>query len=183
MAKRSFDIMVKLNSYVRPAESDSVADRVAHFLDWAAKEMPHLPVPWNLVYRAIMGLTRTPTLASKDVMDLRRKSNAVRNKLFNKYKRELVSVPAQGVCATVGSDHVAATRGKLTYSRIVSATKSFDRTMSLVNPKEMKDPQLKSWVERTTRALGDMGLSDRLNKLVPPAEKDAPASKRGVEKK
>lgn len=77
------------------------ARRAAHALDWLAKQRPHIYVPWNVLYRVIVGSARIPIATAPEVKQLRASSQRIGKYLLAGYNRCLVSAIGVGIRASV----------------------------------------------------------------------------------
>jgi hypothetical protein len=65
--------------------------RLAHFADWAAKELPGIFIPYNIAYRAIFACARTPapdSVETKKIRGIMARANKV---LKVSYRRSLIT--------------------------------------------------------------------------------------------
>jgi hypothetical protein len=150
----------------------SRAERMAHFLNWAAKELPGVPIPVNLVLKAIMGYTKTPRLGGEEVELLRGQTSAARKLLKEKYGRGLHAERGLGIRATVGDEDMADTQYRKDMRRVVSAVAGANETHALITPSKIKDERLRNWVKGAGDQVKQLGLGDRLLKLLPPKPED-----------
>lgn len=164
------DVMSKLSHYER-VDEERIPQRVARFLDFAARVVPGVPIAWNIVLKHIMGYARTPQPDNQEAIRLMDKAGAARKHLMATYGRGLVNARGQGVRATVDGDDMANTQFRNNMSRLVSAKRSADNTRALIDTKTMKDRTLKAYVEGATPALKSLDALARLDKLLPEAKK------------
>lgn len=128
-------------------KKQSLPERAAHALHWAAQHYPKQVVAYNHLLKAIMGFAQMPRLNNESVFQLRRKMNSIKKILHNIYGSGFYAVRNLGVRATVDSedqlktDLVGATR------RFSSAAGGFQRAASLVNIKDVPNtPGNKAWI-------------------------------------
>lgn len=74
--------------------------RGAEALHWLAEHHQGRFVAWNVLYRAVVGCSRTPTANSQEALKLRNSAKSIRKHLFAIYKEHLLSVSGVGVRAT-----------------------------------------------------------------------------------
>lgn len=170
---RSGNKKSKIEQYVR-IDTLTLNQRAAHFLDWAARNMPGEAIPYNVVVRTIMGYTRLPSLKSEEVA--RFKSNLtsqVRKILLTKYGRELITVIGVGTRATVDDAdrlvHVAPKRAR----RLNAARAAFVVTATGINLANVPDTPryiaLKRWLATDVRGvLAAVNSPSFAQKLLPP---------------
>lgn len=105
MARRKALSPKALKAYPRDMEL-SIAARAAHCLDWCAERYPHVWVPWNWLWQALVGGPRTPRMDNDHVVSLRKRTSAIRKILMNVYNRPGMptSVPQEAVRACVDSN-------------------------------------------------------------------------------
>jgi hypothetical protein len=143
------------------------AQRVAHFLDKAAREFPHVPIPLSLICQAVHGYPRKPTV--DEVEGMRGSMHGVRKVLLRDYERDLFSVRGEGFLATVDSTHAAGTTVRRSAARVVSAHKSLVSARSIVDVSKVKDPNLQKWLRGSVdTALKALDTDDRVAKLLLP---------------
>jgi hypothetical protein len=168
-ATKPKDLMAIIARY-KPLESAKTrVDKTAHFLDFCAKEGPHIPVPYNLIVKGIDQLSTTPSQKSDLVLVMKDSMGSVRRKLMLVYNRGLDTVKGVGVRATVDDDDLANTQLRKNVKRLVGDKQAVERTRSLIDTAKMKNPALKSWVAGgVSRMLSEMNAENRLAKLLPP---------------
>jgi hypothetical protein len=160
-------ILTRIKSYSIPTK-ELPHDRAAHFLDWAAKSMPGIPISWPIIVKAITGQARMPHIDSDQVKLLRGKIGVIRNKLILKYKRSLNIAPdRQGVCATINADHHAAGNYTAVIKRSEGVKASALKELSILDASAISDPSLRAFVKTSASALKgmDTGLAKRLELL------------------
>jgi hypothetical protein len=163
--------MAVLDQWVPDMDKGIVA-RAANLLDFAARKKPELAVPWVVVTKCVLG-GRMPNADSKIVIDMMRRSSSIRQVLMRDYGRGLENVPAVGVRATIDSDDLANTQLRRQAKQHEASRQRILQTRSLINPKEMKNRELKQWVEQGIGGLLS-AHNDRLAKLLlPPGEEQS----------
>lgn len=148
--------------------------RAAHFLDWNAKHKPGEFTAYNLLFKQITGVGRTPQLKSEEVEHLRRHSQTIKKVLFDTYGREMISLPGVGVRASIDDADVLKNVVPKKASRLQSARVGFLKTVSNIDQKNIPDTAelkpLKSWLNREVRELvKQISAPEFERKLLPPA--------------
>lgn len=162
----------------KPDKLPPIKHRIAFLLDYVAKRAPYNFVPYNVVYKEIMGLEATPRMSNEDVARLRGKLSAVRPLLQQLYKRDLKNLSGFGVRATVDDLDVVKTTTHAAVARFNSAGNALKKNAALVNPEKLPAGPDKNWftnaVRPAVRALVD---DPRILKLLPPpSSPPAPAA-------
>lgn len=158
-----------------PLDSDmTTPERVAAYLDWAAKEYPGQFTAYNVLYKAIQGQKATPQLRSQVVEDLRRKMQGVKRVLETKYNRVLVSQTAIGVRATVDSADTLTAALPKRMKRLQSAKNAVVRATDMIDPTKIPNTaEYRPWREWLNRDVKDVRRlltdGDFDQKLLPPS--------------
>jgi len=146
---------------------DGRSQRAAFFLDWAARTMPHVFIPYNEIVRCIYDTKSLPRMESEEVVALRITISTVRHVLFVKYSRWTTNA-VNGVRATTGDDDVTAACPRIT-SRMDSVSRTLANAVSLIDTKKMKDKQLREYAERVLYPLvKQLGAPAFQRNLLPP---------------
>lgn len=149
----------------------SRTQRLAHFLDWLAKEAPFQACPGNMALRAIMGYARTPRQDTDEVQSLLGVTSAARSVLMKTYGRGLYVVRDVGMRATVDDEDCAQTQQRSNVKRLMSAHRRVKETQAIIDPSKIRDEKVKRWVTSgVTNALKALDADDRLTRLLPPAQ-------------
>lgn len=120
------------------------AERAAEFLFWASKKMPGRPVPIMHIVKAALALPTLPGENSKRVEDFKkRRMSRVRDLVFIKYERAVLSMPGFGYRCTVSSEDTANTYQEAQIRRFISAGAGIDKARSIINAKDLKGDTLK----------------------------------------
>ena len=110
---------------------------------------------------------------SKGVKDMMHRASAVRVILGRDYKRGLENVHGLGVRATTDSDDYANTQLRRDAKKLEGARTRFVVSHGRVDPKTMKNKELRVWVEESIPKVLVASYSDRMAKfLLPPGEDD-----------
>lgn len=157
----------------------SQVQRAANFLDWSAKNHPGTYVAYNELLRSINGYSKKPQLKSDEVERLRKNSHAIKKNLWDKYKREIVSLPGVGIRASTDDADVLTNVVPKRATRLQSAKNSFVQTVTNIDPTKIPNtPALKphkDWLQKEIRDLvKQIGSAEFERKLLPPATLDAP---------
>ena len=153
----------------------SMAHRIAHMLDWAAKVYPTVFFHPTVILQGIMGYKSTPRINTKETESVRNSMGHAQKYLMEKYKRGFVSQPGVGYRATVDSADVMATTVEKKRTRFNSARIHLGQAVDLVNPKEIPNTEegkrLKANyynLKDATKTLFSAEFEKRI--LAPPAE-------------
>lgn len=152
----------------------SLTQRAAHFLDWAAKNMPGDPIPYNVIVKKIMNLPQLPRLDNDTVDRFRRSAGAgLKKAMIDKYGREIVNLPGIGIRATVDDADRLANVAPIKARRLNAARKSFMITATGIDlrnvPNTPEYAGLKAWMGREVKhVLEKIGSEDFMRKLLPP---------------
>ena len=145
MSSKKSDVTKAIGDYKFNAKM-SKTNRIADFLDWAARNYPRQFVPLNLVVKAIQGYSRTPQINSREVETTKAAMGRVNGILQGQYERSLYSVSGLGVRATVDSGDAAQTVMPKKSSRLKAAKNSFLATANLIDPAKIPDtPEMRPW--------------------------------------
>ena len=152
----------------------SHGQRAAHFLDWKAQHNPGEFVPYNELLKNITGVARMPQLKSQEVEHLRKNAHAIRKNLFEKYNREMISMPGVGIRASIDDADVLKNVVPRKAGRLQSARLGFVKTVSNIDQKNIPDtPELrplKGWLVREVKDLvKQIGSPEFERKLLPPS--------------
>lgn len=91
----------KLNEYRQVRIKDSLLGRrIAHFLDWAAQNMPRRYFHYNVICQQVNELSKTPPKDDKQVELVRRSMTSAKRILLKRYKRGADAQRELGVRAT-----------------------------------------------------------------------------------
>lgn len=145
---------------------ESIPARIARFLDWAASEYPRSLIPMNLVYKAIMGMARTPTMDSSEVERLRSRMYAAKKHLHKVYGRTLVSEPGVGIRASVDSNDIVEGPLERAARRVESARLQADAVSALIKPSQLSAKN-RSRHNDVAEALRKLSSPAVLGKLLP----------------
>lgn len=163
---------IKQRDYI-PNIEDSLPQRGAHFLNWAATNHPKEYVPYNFLVRAVMGYKRTPRMDAEEVTRYRGKMSRIRRILQDEHGRELTSSPGIGVRATDSDDDILRTELKRKMQRFKNAKAALEKTSSLINTARLTASPDKDWFQGDVSSLLKTLQSPAFNrKLLPPAEED-----------
>jgi hypothetical protein len=149
--------------------------RAAHFFDWAATYYPKQWVPWNWTLQAILGQARTPKQDAHAVLALRDSGGRIREVLQKDYQRDFTVGKGLGARATKDSEDVLKTQGVKTSRRIQGAIRAAQKTLDLINPKQIPDTAenrpWKRWLARGFNgAMREIGTEAFHKKLLAPGE-------------
>lgn len=163
----------------------SRVQRAAHYLDWFAHGHPGEWVAWNELCRAIQGYQRKLLLKSDEVEHLRKNSSSIKKVLFEKYAREVISLPGVGVRASIDDSDVLKHVVPKRASRLTSARNSFVTTVEALDPRNIPNtPEMlphKVWLNHAIKdVMKQIGSPEFALKLLPPAtetkEEDVPSA-------
>lgn len=152
---------------------ESIPQRMARYLDWAATKYPHCLTPMNVLYKAIMGMARMPALKSAEVERLRSRMQAVKNHLHKIYGRTLISEPGMGVRASVDSNDIVEGPLERAVRRVAAAQHQAAVVSGLVETSKLSSIN-KSRHADVADALKKLQSPTVLGKLLPrPQEQDS----------
>ncbi len=153
--------------------------RAADFLNWCAVEFPGRPIQHNILLKVAGAMPKAPREDSKEVEAFRKgKMGTVKAILLRSYKRGVLHVPGMGVRATTNSEDAmkcveAANR------RVVSSVRKLDEARTIVDKKEIRNPELKARLSRIDEGMAELpGLMLRLE--LPPAPAHGPPGEAGT---
>jgi len=170
MAAKKRNLLSVLEAW-EPNMDVGIAARTAALLDFTAARAPRELVAWALITKKIMGGPRVPNPDAKIVIDMMKRAGAIRLSLERDYKRGLVNIRSLGARATVDDDDYAETQLTSQARRFDSARRRLVQGRSLVDPREMKNKVMRSWVENLSPLFS--AHNERLSKLLlPPGDKD-----------
>lgn len=174
--RRTKNIVKEISKYSLD-EKLSMPRRIAHCLDWCAKECPQQYIPFQILLKAVMGYAKTPLATSKEVESLRQKWTSVRKVLLEHYRRDLVVERGIGVRATDGSEDVAKTTLGVRVRRFEGARQMVEKTLAIINPSEIKDRKLKAYVTDITPVFKQLSSPAFSEKLLPPKDPEEKTKK------
>lgn len=148
--------------------------RIAHFLDWAAKNYPKQYCPYPHLAKAVSGFPRMPQHNSREVDLIKSAMSGVNRILQTKYNRTIDSEPGIGVRATVDDADTATVALPKKFNRFRAAKNSLVQTAQLVDINKIPDTAdykpWKQWLKTDVKDILKMVKSpDFEQKLLPPA--------------
>lgn len=154
-------------------QEQSLTRRAAHFLDWLARKHPGEYVQYNVLYKCILGIARTPRLDSEDVERMRRSLGRAKSILRREYNRGMVRRRSVGVRATFSDEDRATNELPAQVNRMRSAKQAVQSTVDAIDPRKITDAKIRSWLKRDIGGvLRAMNQADFDVKALPPAAKD-----------
>lgn len=163
-------------SQYEPDSTQSMTKRIAHFLDWAAANMPKEFLQYNVILKAVMGYKHLPRLETKEVEFVRSAITRVRKVLLEQYKRGTVSMVGVGVRATVDDADMVAFDVVKKGKRVQSAVKSFTDSVNIVNvaaiPRLPENVALIRYARDSKTFVSEIGSTGYLQKLLPPGREN-----------
>jgi hypothetical protein len=153
------------------------SQRIAHFLDWAARHFPKQYCPYPQLAKAVTGYARMPQYNSKEVDLIKSTMSGVNKILQTKYKRTIDTEPGIGVRATVDDADTATVALPKRMSRFKAAKNSLVATAALVDVNKIPDTNefkpWKAWLKTSVKdVLKMVNSSDFEQKLLMPADTD-----------
>jgi len=145
----------------------SIPQRMAHLFDWYAENAPKRWLHWPQVTKIVMVMPKKPVEHSADVKKVRSRASAVEKILMEKYGRTLRNEKLNGVRASADEDDKG-DRLVQRNKRVVSAINAAATTASLVDVRQIHDPQLQRQVRQSTQTVKQFANPELLNKLLPP---------------
>lgn len=165
--KALIDDKTKLAEYRRIRIRDSsLGRRIAHFLDWAASNMPHQYFQYNVICQQVNELNRVPPANDKQVDLIRNSMTSAKRILLKRYKRGFDYQRNVGVRATVDSDDVV---NRPLVTAVVRQHRAQQRTEELIGLVDQRQLSAKERayflsVVKTNRAIENADVQ----KLLPP---------------
>jgi hypothetical protein len=162
------DIVSILDEW-QPNMTRGIVARAADLLNFAAEKKPGGVVPWTHVTKRVMG-GKMPSADSKLVKDMMGRSGGIRMVLMRDYSRGMENITGLGVRATIDSDDLANTQLRRQVKQHEASRQRVLATRALIKVPEMKNKELRRWVESGVGAFIS-SHSDRIAKLLlPPGE-------------
>jgi hypothetical protein len=168
MSRPRLDVMSVLDQW-EPNRKKGLAANAASLLEFAARKKPKEAISWSWVTKCVVG-GKMQSPDSKIVVDMMGRSTAIRKILGRDFNRGLVSIRGHGVRATTDSDDYANTQLRKDATKYEDARQKLVASHARVDPKTMKDKDLRRWVEHDiSKVLA--AHNDRLAQLLlPPGE-------------
>ena len=136
------DIPDLIKSYKIEVDATS-AQRLAHFLNEAAKALPRRFVDRRYCAKVAFALKQVPVEKSDNVVKLGKMSSSVRKLLEREYGRALVLDKIHGWRASADADDQVENDVRTKVRRHASSTKALEKSVSLVDQAKVKSPALK----------------------------------------
>lgn len=147
-----------------------IAQRVAHFLDWAVKYRPYEFIAYNELTREVLGYGHTPRPNHQDVKLVKGAVSRSKKILFEQYNRGQLSKRSVGVRATVNADDRVIKELTIKAENLQRAAMQFDATAGAINPAEVQDADAKRWLTHGVKQLRSTIADPSWQKqLTPPA--------------
>lgn len=148
----------------------TIAQRIAHFLDWASQNRPYEFIAYNELTREVMGYDYTPRPNNKDVDLVKGAMSRSKKILFEQYSRGQLSKRSVGVRATVDADDRVVKELTVKADNLQRAAMQFDATAGAINPAEVKDAAAKRWLTHGVKQLrSTIGDPNWQKQLTPPS--------------
>jgi hypothetical protein len=152
---------------------DSRSARAAFFLNWAADEFPKAYMPWNAILQNIQGRQGLPRMSSDEVTALRGSCGQVRRALQRHHKRDLV-IAGSAARATTDDEDTAAVALPRKMKQLRSAKNAVMATHALIDPAQVRDPRIKTYLNRSVKEIMRViGSAEFDKKLLPPADQES----------
>lgn len=110
----------------------SIADRVAHFLDWAAVHSPNTYFPVNIILKAIDDLSTTPQMNNQGIPRIQSALTRAKEILMKKYKRGYANSRGLGVRATKDVNDTVRHTVMASAKRLASSKSNLDKVTDMV---------------------------------------------------
>ncbi len=155
----------------KPQTLLSRPQRIAHFLDWAAINMPKQFHPYNIIVKMIQGYGHTPRNNNAEVVEIRNAMTRAKEVLRDKYHRGCYTDRNLGTRATVdAADHIE--NGlKRQVTRWIAGKRSIEKTTSVIDTSTLpQNDEGRKMLAYTREVNGAIKLisDERVNKLLPP---------------
>lgn len=164
----------RFGEYVPPTEMLNIAQRAAHFLDWAASKYPGYIVTYQFLAKVALRLPKLPVENSADVLQFRKNRVAsIRKYLLKTYKRTLITSDKNPGSSLVRGVHLRASVDSEDIYQTTYTNKKAKIENALTNLKEVRDVMVlvalpkdaKEQVKELDRALKDTGVTNLLEAL------------------
>lgn len=170
---RAKKAVMNYDRYVSPTKA-GLSARLAHFLDWAAKNAPGQYIAYNVLTKTVHKLDRLPNMESDLVRTVRGNMTSTRAKLVKLYSRDLDSLPGIGVRATCDDADTLSVSLPKKMRRFTAAKRSLKSTVDLIDPRKIPNtPEmkpLKEWLNRSVSEVMKLISSpDFEQKCLPPS--------------
>lgn len=170
------DILNVLKSW-QPDMDKGIVARAASLLDFAAKKVPKQIVPWPIITKMVLGGSRIPDIDSKLCVDMMSRGPSMRWILGRDYNRGMQNIRGYGVRASTDDDDYANTQLRRDATSFEGARKRFVKSATRVDPKKMRDPELRSWVQTdVSKALAT--CNEKFSQLLLPPGEDTEQAKK-----
>jgi hypothetical protein len=166
-APQELDDTSKLSKYKDVRIKDSlIGRRVAHFLDWAAVNMPKRYFQYNLICKQINELNKTPPQGDKQVDLVRRSMTSAKRILLKRYGRGIDFMRGVGVRATTDSVDIL---NRPLVSCVAKEHRAHQRTEDLIAmvDETKLPPKDYAYFMKIKRVAHEIGQAD-IQKLLPP---------------
>ena len=157
------------SAYKADTGASTLAEKVVAFLLYARKEAPGVYFQANVVAKAVLVLSKQPSLESKQADVVRGSVSRARVIMLEKHECSLHVERGRGMRATTGDDDQAKTRVEVAAKRFVSAEGALSREAAIVDPAKIKDETRRRWFKQ--EVLGSIKLLEldrKIDKLLPP---------------
>lgn len=146
-----------------PLEKESLVKKVAHFLDWCAKNRPKEIIPYNQIAFRVLGLKHMPRMQNSEVLLVQNSVSRARPILLDKYDRGLVAAPGIGVRATVDDIDMVMNPLAQSVRRLERDSARAAQLFNKVDPTKIPDTEENiPWKEWYIRQAGGDGLFKRI---------------------
>lgn len=174
-SKKSDDVLAKISEYKVIPEL-TLAQKVAHFLDWAATHVKKTYFSYSLICKAVRGLAHVPRMNTNEVEAVRKTMQRAKQILRDKYKRGFDFSRGLGVRATVDDNDTVNYTVATAAKRMVSSKMNLDKVSSIVDPSKLSSKEA-SYFENVTQASKRI-TNGHIQALLPPKPTPAQPSPR-----
>lgn len=145
-----------LDKFVVP--TGSIPEKMAKLLDWAADEAPRVILRYPQIAKVLLDMDRLPRQDAKEVDMIKGRVSATRQKLVQKFGRDLVTEPGIGCRATVDDSDVLQFCVTKRARRLMVAKDRLTESIGIIEEEGLLEnsdiPELVQW------------LTDELNPLI-----------------
>jgi len=144
-----------------PPVLNFTTDRLAHFLDYAARHAPYTHIPFQYIAQALDGLHRTPLATADRTLQLARASTSsgFKEKLFKTHRRATHYKRGLGVRASVDEKDLLDTEYLPSLDRLAAAARQANKRGSRIDASKLP-PQARKFLADSLQAVNKLDLRE-----------------------